>query len=183
MDGEENSTFLNDSNHPSIHLSTNHSLFYWLCDGGKEDNIIGGKLPRSPWPKAGWGLRVCVCSEGVRGEGSILAGHLGLGSQQHSLLCSSASISLSLLLASSRGFPLFPRAVPSKLTFSLPNDPGFGHLLLLSVSSQGLWYSIHVPCLWLSPSLSPDIQSQLNIFCVILRRTRLHTSTVIQEHL
>lgn len=55
-----------------------------LMEAEKEGNIIGGKLPRSLWPEAGWGLQcVCVCPEGVRGgEGSILAGHLGHCSQQ-----------------------------------------------------------------------------------------------------
>lgn len=140
----------------NIHPSPSFSSIGSLMEGGKERNLIGGKLPRSPWPEAGWGLQ-CVCPEGVGGEGSILAGHLGLGSQQHSLLSSSGSISLSLLgqcCLPPGDSHFFPTLCPaSSDSFSLPNDPGFGHLLLLSVPSQGLWYSVHVPRLLLSPSV------------------------------
>lgn len=90
----------------------------------------------------GYSAYVCVCvSRGVGGEGSILAGHWGLSSQQHSQLSCSGSISLSLL--GQRCLPpgdshFFPRLCPaSSDSLSLPNDPEFGHLLPLSVLSQG----------------------------------------------
>lgn len=105
----------------NIHLSQSVTSIGSLMEGGEEENLIGGKLPRNPWPEAGWGLQcICVCvSRGVGGEGSILAGHWGLSSQQHLQLSWSGSISLSLL--GQRCLPpgdshFFPRLCPASST-------------------------------------------------------------------
>lgn len=60
----------------NIHPSQSLPSISCLMEGGMEGNLIGGKLPRSPWPEAGRGLQcVWVCVQRVGGEGSILAGH------------------------------------------------------------------------------------------------------------
>ncbi len=102
-----------------------------------------GSCPEAPDLKQDKGYSVCecVCPEGFGGEGSILAGHQGLSSQQHSLLSWLGFISLSLLgqcWLPPGDSHFFPRLCPaSSDSLSLPNDPEFGHLLPLSVLSQG----------------------------------------------
>lgn len=109
----------------------------------KEGNLSVGSCPEAPdlEQDKGYSVCECVCPEGIGREGSILAGHLGLSSQQHSLLSCSGSITLSLLghcyLPPGDSY-FFPRLCPaSSDSLSLPNDPEFGHLLPLSVLSQG----------------------------------------------
>lgn len=81
----------------------------------KEGNIIGGKLPRSPWPEAGWGLQ-CVCPEGVRGRrqhpgrtfGTVFPAVLAT-----LLLRLHKSLPAGSMLLSPGGFPIFPKTMPS----------------------------------------------------------------------
>lgn len=114
-----------------------------LMEGGKQGNLIGGKLPRSLWPEAGWGLQcvwVCV-SRGGQGRRQHPGRTLGTrfpAALVTLLLRLHKSLPAGSMLPSSGGFPLFPRLCPaSSDSLSLPNDPKFGHLLPLSVLSQG----------------------------------------------
>lgn len=105
----------------------------FLMEAESEGNIIGGKLPRSLWPEAGWGLQcMCVCvSRGGRGRrqhpgrtfGTLFPAALAtLLLRLHKSLPAGSM----LLLPGDSHF--FPRPCPaSSDSLSLPNDPGFGH--------------------------------------------------------
>lgn len=148
----------------NIHPSPSLSSISSLIEGGTEGSLIGGKLPRSPWPEAGWGLQcvwVCV-SRGGRGRRQHPGRTLGTrfpAALATLLLRLHQSLPAGSMLPSSGGFPLFPKAMPSLLWLSLlAKWPRVRPLASLICPFPGLWYSVHVPRRCLSPSLPSDVQ-------------------------
>lgn len=88
-----------------------------LMEAEKEGNIIGGKLPRSLWPEAGWGLQ-CVCVSrggqgGRRQHPGRTFGTLFPAALATLLLRLHKSLPAGSMLPSPGGIPLFPKAMPS----------------------------------------------------------------------
>lgn len=105
-----------------------------LMETEKEGNIIGGKMPRSPWPEAGWGL------------------HWGRGRRQHPgrtfvALFPAAFATLllglhkSLSAAFSRGIPTFSQGCAQLAkTLALCQMTQSSAIASLICPFPGLWY-------------------------------------------
>lgn len=105
-----------------------------LMEAEKEGNVIGGKMPRSPWPEAGWGL------------------HWGRGRRQHpcwtfAALFPAALASLllglhqSLPAGFSRGIPTFSQGCAQlAMTPALCQMTQSSAIASLICPFPGLWY-------------------------------------------